>query len=349
MSHSVRSFLANVVLVAAWSSAAAACGGSTTAETPRADGGAGPHKDATDDVVMRHGDAGSDAPRSPPDGSTTCGLLQILQPILTVKDAKTGALICDAAASGGGATLYSCGTGMGMVEGCTSKCQYSVGGLESSSPVTITVTAPGYASATVSVTVEYCGCNGDCGGPQQATVSLNPGDQTDAAPPPPDASPAPACPPSEPTKGGACTLEGLYCQYGTNPNPSCDDVWQCESSAWQIVTKSGVCAAPTDACPASYATASANLKCAMADEQQICEYPQGTCICTSDPGGLPLEGPPQWSCSPVTAGCPAAPPTLGSECPKDTPSDCDYGQCSGGVGMTCVGGYWALALVACAA
>ena len=86
-------------------------------------------------------------------------------------------------------------------------------------------------------------------------------------------------------------------------------------------------------------------------ENAFCLYPQGTCICTLDPGGLPTAGGPRWGCAPVTKGCPAKPPELGSRCDVPTGTACDYNGCSGGVYEECSDeGYWELAtMVACPA
>jgi hypothetical protein len=215
-----------------------------------------------------------------------------------------------------------------------------------STATTITVTAPGYSSVQTSVFNTPCGCNGPCASNQQVTVSLSPVKDAglgDASPP------AAGCPASAPSQGNACSTNGLFCEYGTSTNPYCNSLWQCTGSTWQDASSSGTCPPPDAACPASYAAASANLACSVADEMQLCEYPQGTCICSTYSGGLPHAGGPDWDCTPTTTGCPAAVPELGSPCPNDTPADCDYGQCSGGVGMTCVDGYWSIAMVACPA
>ena len=64
---------------------------------------------------------------------------------------------------------------------------------------------------------------------------------------------------------------------------------------------------------------------------------------------FPTAGGPDWFCTPITAGCPATRPTLGSACSDPSLTDCDYAQCAGGYGEACVDGYWTLAMVACPA
>jgi len=109
----------------------------------------------------------------------------------------------------------------------------------------------------------------------------------------------------------------------------------------------GICPPPTAMCPSSYDAAKADP--AMCPYQsQICEYAQGTCIC-ADGLGLPMPGGPKWQCIPVQAGCPSPRPELGSPCSTPEKTICDYGGCGGGVDMSCVGGYWAVAITVCPA
>jgi hypothetical protein len=173
----------------------------------------------------------------------------------------------------------------------------------------------------------------------------------DAAPLP-DASvhpPGAPCPADAPPLDSACSASGSTCEYGTNLNPNCNALFQCNGSEWRALPREGTCPPPGATCPSSYAAASGNLACATDDLQELCEYPQGTCVCTNDSGGLPHSGGPTWDCTPTTSGCPAAVPILGSSCEGPSLDDCDYGQCSGGVGTACVDGYWELAMVACPA
>ena len=165
-----------------------------------------------------------------------------------------------------------------------------------------------------------------------------------------DASPV-GCPSTAPTGGETCAPIGIECEYGTSPLPNCNDVWQCSTSGeWKDISSNTGGSCPMGAMrPASYAAASSD-HAVCNPEGTFCAYPQGTCICTDDPGGLPLAGGPQWGCTPVTKGCPAAPPELGTPCTTPAATLCDYGGCSGGVDMQCTGGYWAIAtMVGCPA
>jgi hypothetical protein len=106
----------------------------------------------------------------------TCGIEEIIPPILTVTDQVTGKPICDAVAAKdpGSGELSPCISGE---QGCTGKCQYTVLGDGSGSGPTfsIEVTAPGYQAATVSgLMTNSCGCTSDCPSPQEALVALTP-------------------------------------------------------------------------------------------------------------------------------------------------------------------------------
>jgi hypothetical protein len=157
----------------------------------------------------------------------------------------------------------------------------------------------------------------------------------------------PGCPATPPHKGEECagdgvtTPGGLECEYGASANPACNEVWECTSDKWQNISMSvGTCPMGF-MCPATYAAANADHGM-CSPNNAFCVYPEGTCICTTDPGGLPLVGGPEWGCTPVSKGCPAAPPQLGSRCTAPASTVCDYGGCSGGVFIQCTDGYWAL-------
>jgi hypothetical protein len=159
-----------------------------------------------------------------------------------------------------------------------------------------------------------------------------------------------ACPSTPPTAGTICTTNNLWCEYGSSPNPRCDDLWQCLGRdppyTWHnmTMTSTGICSPPGAVCPVSYAVAMATSGNCMTE--RICDYPEGTCLCTSFPGGNPAINGPVWSCIPLSAGCPSPRPQLGSPCTTPGPL-CDYGACSGGVDEQCIDGFWAIATVGC--
>jgi hypothetical protein len=99
--------------------------------------------------------------------------------------------------------------------------------------------------------------------------------------------------------------------------------------------------APPGACPATYAIAGSAGNCGTSDV--FCIYDEGTCTC-GEPGP-PHEGPSNWFCSPLAAGCPYAPPTEGTACTGN--AYCDYAACSGGTAWDCTGGVWTQGGVGC--
>ena len=173
-----------------------------------------------------------------------------------------------------------------------------------------------------------------------------------------DAGP-PVCPDTRPTAGSPCEpFFGPYCEYGDSPNPACNDAFKCGSGSpdWTKIPSTGTCPAPSAKCPGSYpGLDNMEQKCTV--DGLSCEYPQGFCVCSSDPGGLPTTGGPLWSCSSPGKGCPEKRPMLGSPCTSLSPKGdstapgpvCDYGSCSGGVAEQCSGWYWELVDTACPA
>jgi len=95
-------------------------------------------------------------------------------------------------------------------------------------------------------------------------------------------------------------------------------------------------------CPATYAIAGSAGNCGTADV--LCIYDEGTCTC-GEPGP-PHEGPSDWFCTPLTTGCPYAPPSENSAC-SGAGLYCDYGACSGGTAWDCTGGVWTQGAAGC--
>jgi hypothetical protein len=312
----------------------AGCGGATFEGAPT------PQKDAGST------DSGSDA-RHPSFDGGMCELYQIIPPILTVTDQSSGAPICDVTVVGSAqqASLSPCAG-----DACPKTCAYDVesfGG--SSSSFSVTITASGYGTTTVTgLTQGGCGCDtASCPAPQEVSATLV---RVVSPPPPEDAGmPKVTCPSSEPTGGDSCNPDGLWCEYGASMNPYCNDLWECENGSWQTMETNGVCPGPTEACPDYASLQGGQVACTA--QSQLCAYPQGTCVCTMDPGGLPMTGnTPFWSCTSLTPGCPGPLPQLGSPCSVDPTTTCDYGICSGGVALDCTNGFWAIdQMIACAA
>jgi hypothetical protein len=153
------------------------------------------------------------------------------------------------------------------------------------------------------------------------------------------------CPGSPPPQGGACAPAGIECEYGTSNDPNCNTLFVCTAGTWQDMSSSGICLPPDAgaACPATYAAVPVGKVCSPNTLE--CAYPQGTCLCSNSTGG-PVMINSEWSCIAATPSCPSPRPRLGSPCSGD--AMCDYGACSGGAALQCVGGYWAQQMVACA-
>jgi hypothetical protein len=160
----------------------------------------------------------------------------------------------------------------------------------------------------------------------------------------PDSGPT-FCPAKPPTKGGKCSPDGIECEYGSNPNADCNELFDCTGSGWTNATPKLACAPQSD-CPASYASITGHKTCPASELDLTCAYPLGTCICSD--GELPVSGGPFWNCVPATATCPSPRPKLGSACTEDG-TTCDYGACEGGTAIECKAGYWQMAEFGCPA
>jgi hypothetical protein len=142
------------------------------------------------------------------------------------------------------------------------------------------------------------------------------------------------CPASPPTAPSACPHDTLKCEYGTNPDPSCNQQFLCTGGSWVNQTTGTFCPPQSD-CPSTYAQVPANQDCTP--NQLQCAYPEGECICTTSFGGLQKQTP-AWNCIPKVTGCPSPRPDVGSSCAGS--QHCDYGACSGGIAIDCVNGVW---------
>jgi len=320
----------------------AACGGSTLSAPPGSDKDSGTRDSGTKGGPdSGHHVSRDGGPPLVPEGGE-CELYEIISPVLTVLGSN-GQPVCDAtlvSADSPDESLEPCsGT-----SGCTGKCSYTVNDPGASSTFAVTVTAPGYLSATVSGLVNGgCGCQADCPAAQQNTVTLQPFQPLDAgpAPPPEDAGSTP-CPGTAPTPGSSCSVADLWCEYGGDENPYCNSLFECESGVWAAMSTNGVCAVTATPCPAYSAISGGDVSCATQD--QFCSYDAGTCVCSIGAGGAPP--PPDagatWQCLPTTQGCPGPVPTLGTPCTVDPSTVCSYEVCLGGPAMQCTNGYWAL-------
>jgi hypothetical protein len=174
--------------------------------------------------------------------------------------------------------------------------------------------------------------------------SASDGDASDAGAGDAEGGGGPLCPPTAPERASACSRDGLSCEYGTSASVDCDIVVTCMPEGWvqadAVVCTMGQCPATYDAVPMGQACNPSGLACG---------YAKGTCSCSSLPGPVEvIDGAVvvDWHCLPATTGCPSPRPRLGTTCPTEGTS-CNYGACSGGVQLSCDGGVWQTAAVAC--
>lgn len=141
-----------------------------------------------------------------------------------------------------------------------------------------------------------------------------------------------ACPATLPGAGGACARVGLVCEYGSDPDPGCNQLETCETNGWSKPA-AGRCV--TGVCPAHYGDVPVGKDCTAPGLD--CAYLEGQCDCA---GTAPVSGPtPVWQCATPQPGCPEPRPRLGSACSRPGLS-CDYGACTGGVDVQCSDGVW---------
>ena len=153
------------------------------------------------------------------------------------------------------------------------------------------------------------------------------------------------CPTTPPASGSACNDPQLYCEWGSDPNLSCNTIGQCTGGQWNIQQPYGVCPTPPNGsdCPSSFASVPVGDHCG-ALVGLSCEYPQGFCGCSIGSGGPYPEDAAAvatWVCDSPEPGCPMPRPKLGTPCSQDGLA-CDYSSCSlpSGASLVCQGGAW---------
>jgi hypothetical protein len=138
--------------------------------------------------------------------------------------------------------------------------------------------------------------------------------------------------------GSTCSPVGIECEWGTNLNPPCNTVDNCETGGWVTQPGDPTCAMTVGTCPATYALVPQGSPCPSDENGLVCGYPRGECFCEMN-----IEvsaGGPAWDCSSLAKGCPAPPrPDIGTVC-TDPGLTCDYGACLGGIALVCQMGYW---------
>jgi hypothetical protein len=159
---------------------------------------------------------------------------------------------------------------------------------------------------------------------------------------------ASGCPSAMPAAGTACSEATESCEYGDDPQITCDTVMTCDGMAWQKTQSpatTGCSKQNPSGCPATYAAVSGEMgqscgpmvSCYYAEARCSCEQIcLDACIETFDGGPNPNT----WFCDvPSTTGCPIPRPRLGTACTGDMQL-CDYGGCEGNVTLQCQAGTW---------
>jgi hypothetical protein len=153
-----------------------------------------------------------------------------------------------------------------------------------------------------------------------------------------DSGPGPNCPASPP-QGGACSIEGLECEYGNDIRSTCNTVLTCANGQW-MMPKPYDPSCPTGpnspSCPASPSAATGSCS----DMGLACNYSTSSvtqfCTC-SWMGGPPMQdggNPAYWQCSFNTGpNCPSARPKIGASCSQPD-LECNYDVCGAPQGLS---------------
>jgi hypothetical protein len=137
-----------------------------------------------------------------------------------------------------------------------------------------------------------------------------------------------------------CT-EGLTCEYGTDPRPSCRDTATCKDGVWAGSAPSCV-SLPKVTCPATR-DAAAGQTCPT--NGAYCTYDDLSCTCSNCPissggGAIVCSTALAWQCATPNPDptCPAGIPRLGSACTTEAQT-CTYG-CGTANARVCKQGAW---------
>jgi hypothetical protein len=179
--------------------------------------------------------------------------------------------------------------------------------------------------------------------------------------PPPNGALVADCPTSPPDAGAPCARAGLDCEWGDDPDSSCNTVARCEADCFRAPCPmnppywhtsapgaqcpSAVCSTP-DWCPASFEEASSGGPCMMGltwfecrnGPCPFCGYRQGVCRCDKDEH----TGDSKWACTTLDPSCPPYRPRLGSSCAGLPNVLCSYTADGSppSVGAGCRDGVW---------
>lgn len=158
------------------------------------------------------------------------------------------------------------------------------------------------------------------------------------------------CPTELPS--GACSSNGMTCEYGNDIRISCRAKAVCVGGVWQstMAKCKGLPKAGEAGCPAAFPGSFQECK---GLEGTVCDMASvslgALCECNQCSGG-PCSQYGHWGCvaPPANSSCPAIAPNLGQACSVGN-SVCIYGVCGGptSAGRRCAGGVWTDEPVAC--
>jgi hypothetical protein len=157
-----------------------------------------------------------------------------------------------------------------------------------------------------------------------------------------------SCPTSRPPTGRPCGTS-LTCEYGSDPEVSCDTLLGCLDGGWSITSEpeeAGCGRTNSASCPATFSAITEGTPCSAYGTE--CYFPEARCWCDTGLGGMPLA----WDCDIATTqtdsgffipdgGCPEPRPRLGTPCSaSDVGLSCEYGNSCWA--LRCPSGAWVL-------
>jgi len=246
--------------------------------------------------------------------------------------ATGGALGTGGRPATGGTGGARCGSIAGLVCPKDQFCELPVGTCSKIPDATGTCTPMG-SGICPAIYAPVCGCDGvtypsDCDRQAKGVSKLSDGAckaQTTACP-------------SDIKQLSLPCAEGLICEYGTDPRPSCRSSATCTGGGWSV-TLPDCPALPDVTCPATR-TEAAGQACTPTDA--YCVYDDLICHCTNCIDGpvVRCTGDPTWQCPAPNpdATCPAGIPMLGAACATEGKT-CTY-SCGDAGGRLCKNGAW---------
>jgi len=140
------------------------------------------------------------------------------------------------------------------------------------------------------------------------------------------------CPDTLPADNTACSIDELFCTYGSDLRPLCRDQARCSGGLWFTFEAN---------CPPQACGTKPTHGTVCSQEGQMCAYSGGPiCVCSSCTGGPCMPPPPVWTCSAPGMGCPDVMPNSGTAC-SQAGLECRYGDPSfSGAALKCEAGEW---------